>query len=878
MKLQTKIFLLIIPIILIPMCLLGWIAYGHLKTNNETKTFQSMSILLKQAEKEVNSLFRISQANIELFSNSNLLKTYMLMKDEDQRYSLGQPSILRLFASYQKAYPEYYEIRIIMPDGYEDTRSTVGLIPNKSEQEKDSVFFQSMRDAQDSTYIQFFHNPDNNHISVFAGKKIRVLDNESDPLLSIPPLRGYLVITVRPEALERLVKKARLGKDGVIFYSDEGGRILFHPDQSQVGIKLPSDLFQALTRTTETARMIKQLYKGRDYIFWGMQIRKDLYAFAMFPEGELLSGSRKLGWLVIGITLGTISLTIGLIFFSIHSFILSPLRKLDSAIKMVGTGNLNTDLGPFKKDEIGDLGSEFAHMTEKLREVTVSRDYVDSIIKSISEGLVITSSTGEIRSINMATCNILGCKEHELIGSRVQKVFNQRISKEMMDRIFSENVSNIEITLVRKDGIEVPSLFSSSLLKRGHDDIEGIICLLRDISAIKQTEKEKAELEAKLHRSEKMEALGALAGGVAHDLNNILSGIVSYPDLLLMQLSHESPMRKPIETIQRSGQKAAAIVEDLLALARRGVTTTEVVNLNGVIKEYLGSPEFEKLRSFHQNIQVKLDLKKDLLNIIGSSVHLSKTIMNLVANAAEAMQDGGIIHIVTENRYVDRPIRGYDEVEEGEYVVLAVSDQGTGLSKEDQERIFEPFYTKKKMGKSGTGLGMAVVWGTIKDHKGYIDIESTPGKRTSFILYFPATRKELEKDEIQISIDAYKSRGESILVVDDMEEQREIASKLLAELGYIVKSVPSGEEAVKYMNENTMDLLVLDMIMEPGIDGLDTYKRILEEHPNQKVIIASGFSETERVKEAQRLGAGKYIKKPYTLQKIGIAVREELDQ
>jgi len=375
-----------------------------------------------------------------------------------------------------------------------------------------------------------------------------------------------------------------------------------------------------------------------------------------------------------------------------------------------------------------------------------------------------------------------------------------------------------------------------------------------------------------------MEAIGTLAGGVAHDLNNVLSGIVSYPDLLLMQLPEDSPLRKPILTIQNSGGKAATIVQDLLTLARRGVAVTEVVSLNDIIFDYLKSPEHEKVKSFHPNVKMKTSLDADLLNTLGSPVHLSKTIMNLVSNAAEAMAAGGEILISTENRYINKPIRGYDNVEEGDYIILRVSDTGVGISPKDIERIFEPFYTKKVMGRSGTGLGMAVVWGTVKDHKGYIDVQSTEGKGTTFTLYFPATRQELVKNQASLAIEDYMGKGDSILVVDDVKEQREIAFTILSELGYSVTIVSSGEEAVDYMKNNSADLLILDMIMDPGIDGLDTYKRILKLHPNQKAIIASGFSETDRVKEAQRLGAGAYVKKPYLLEKIGLAVRDELER
>jgi two-component system cell cycle sensor histidine kinase/response regulator CckA len=264
------------------------------------------------------------------------------------------------------------------------------------------------------------------------------------------------------------------------------------------------------------------------------------------------------------------------------------------------------------------------------------------------------------------------------------------------------------------------------------------------------------------------------------------------------------------------------------------------------------------------------------LSISGSPVHLSKTVMNLVSNAAEAMPDGGTISISTRNRYLDNPVDGYDEIEEGDYVILKVSDTGIGIRPEDKERIFEPFYTKKVMGRSGTGLGMAVVWGTVKDHKGYIDLKSIEGKGTTFTLYYPVTRESMHVDESSLVAADHNGKGETILVVDDVAQQRQIASLMLSKLGFSVNSVPSGEEAVEYIKNKPVDLIVLDMIMDPGIDGLETYKRILKHQPDQKAIIASGFSETWRVKEAQRLGAGAYVKKPYTIDKIGQAVTAEL--
>jgi CheY-like chemotaxis protein len=242
------------------------------------------------------------------------------------------------------------------------------------------------------------------------------------------------------------------------------------------------------------------------------------------------------------------------------------------------------------------------------------------------------------------------------------------------------------------------------------------------------------------------------------------------------------------------------------------------------------------------------------------------------------MPKGGTLTIKTFTQYLDKPINGYHEVREGNYVALSVSDTGEGISATDQKRIFEPFYTKKVMGRSGTGLGLAVVWGTVKDHQGYIDVQSEEGKGSTFILYFPTTEEDITHEQGALNMSEYMGNGESILIVDDVQGQREMASAMLKKLNYDVTIVASGEEAVAYLKENPCKLLILDMIMDPGMDGLDTYKRALEICPGQKAIIVSGFSESDRAVEAQNLGAGIYLKKPYVLENLGLAVRKELDR
>jgi PAS domain S-box-containing protein len=549
--------------------------------------------------------------------------------------------------------------------------------------------------------------------------------------------------------------------------------------------------------------------------------------------------------------------------------LLYPIQNLVNLTRKFAQGNLEA------RSELAATPDEFGMLTK------VFHDMADTLIanqKTLREReekyrLLTENATDVIWTMDMdlnftyispAIERIQGWSEEDVASLTINNVLTPQSIEKILKRLESHvvncaktdnyNISDrFELELYCKEGTTIWAEISASFIQGEDGKPVGILGVSRDIT-------ERKKLESQLRRAQKMEAIGTLAGGVAHDLNNVLSAQVSYPELILMDLPEDSKLRKPILTIQESGKKAAAIVQDLLTLARRGVVASEVVNLNHIVNDYIKSPEHERLKKFHDGVRVETDLEPYLLNIMGSSVHLSNTVVNIVSNAAEAIPGNGSIFISTQSKYIDKPIRGYDDIKEGDYVVLSVSDTGVGISSDDLDKIFEPFYTKKVMGRRGSGLGMAVVWGTVKDHKGYIDVQSTEGKGTTFSLYFPVTRKGMGGKEESLPMEQYMGNGEFILVVDDVEEQREIAVGMLNRLGYAAASVSSGEEAIGYLKKNSADLLVLDMIMDPGIDGLDTFKNIMEFRPDQKAIIASGFSETSRVKEVEKLGAGKYIK------------------
>ncbi len=456
----------------------------------------------------------------------------------------------------------------------------------------------------------------------------------------------------------------------------------------------------------------------------------------------------------------------------------------------------------------------------------------------------------------------------KLIGDVFGPEFFRKVLESAVNDCLRGRVAHLQ---VRPELSPVPNRYLNITLSPCHSDraeIEGYVIDIRDVTG-------QVELQNRLKNAQKMEAIGLLAGGVAHDLNNILSGIVSYPDMLLINRPADDPMSVPLNVIKKSGERAAAIVQDLLTLARRGIGTVSTLNLNDVVRDFSVSPERDEIIRQSEGIEFKLNLADDLRNISGSTVNLLKVLMNIFVNGVEAMPGGGMLAISTENQFLDSEYYGFEVIPRGEYAVLRISDTGVGMSVAEINRIFEPFYTSKVLGRSGTGLGMAVVWGTIKDLNGFVDISSTPGKGTEFTLYFPVTREAIPESSI-IDLQRYRGDGQKVLVIDDMEEQRDLACRILVLLGYDVQAVSSGEKAIQVCSSQSFDLIVLDMIMPGGMDGCETYEKIAAIQPGQRAIIASGFSDNATVKKAQQLGAGVYIKKPYTVESLVRAISQEL--
>ncbi|MGW8322040.1 MAG: response regulator [Thermodesulfobacteriota bacterium] len=393
-----------------------------------------------------------------------------------------------------------------------------------------------------------------------------------------------------------------------------------------------------------------------------------------------------------------------------------------------------------------------------------------------------------------------------------------------------------------------------------------------------QTELEQAleelkNAQKKLLQTERMAAIGTMAGGVAHDLNNILSGIVGYPDLLLAQLPEKSNLREGIKIMRESGLR---VVDDLLVLSRGSGYNTVINDLNFLIERSLQSDEAAGLKRQQPGITIDCRLAPDLWFAISSPAHIEKVILKLLTNAFHSMGGRGRIVVATENRKIEKGPESltFLDLAPGNYVVLSVTDSGPAITREDCDRFFEPFYAKRMLRRGGVGLDLTVVWHTAKAHMGAVTVESGKGGNTVFFI-LPAAPVESPGREKAPPQGSLEGSG-TVMIVDDEAQLRALASQMLSQLGYRAVAVSSGEEAVAHLRREDVDLVLLDMVMPAGMGGYETFLAIASAKPEQRVVICSGYSEHEDLQKMRDAGIHRFLGKPYTLEQLGRAVGDAL--
>ncbi len=442
--------------------------------------------------------------------------------------------------------------------------------------------------------------------------------------------------------------------------------------------------------------------------------------------------------------------------------------------------------------------------------------------------------------------------------------------EEQTRRVLSgQDVLPIEHRILRKDGV---IRWVTNTLVPNYDSQGNLVSydgLIRDIHERKEVEVAKAKLEVQLSIAQKMEAIGTLSGGIAHDFNNLLMGIQGNISLMLMDIDSTHPHYERLKNIEDQVQSGASLTSHLLGYARKGRYQIKPFNLNKLVKET--SKPFSRTR---KEITIHRELAVDLFAVEADQGQIEQVMLNLYVNAADAMPNGGDLILKTMNvTHKDMKGKLYDP-KPGNYVLLIVTDTGTGMDKKDMKRIFDPFFTTKEMGR-GTGLGLASAYGIIKGHGGYIEVESEKGHGTTFKIYLPATEKKVEK-----TIKAAEQiilGSETILLVDDEAMVLDVGVNVLQRLGYTVLEAKGGREAVDVYehNQDKIDIVILDMIM-PEMAGGETYNKIKVINPNAKVLLSSGYSIDGQAKEILARGCDGFIQKPFTAKELSQSISKVL--
>ena len=502
------------------------------------------------------------------------------------------------------------------------------------------------------------------------------------------------------------------------------------------------------------------------------------------------------------------------------------------------------------------IGSEDVHPRQITRELLSAKGYSDAIMENIDEGIMEITSDARIVYVNSVTASLSGIPEERLLASNFVDIFHETQrpkiralleSKEPPPQVFTKDSP----ALINDREFEI----RISPLNEGE---QKFIVILKDVT-------EERKRDAQIRRAVKMESIGRLAGGIAHEFNNLLMGIQGNASLMLLDTISTNPYYKRLKNIEELVRNGSILTTQLLKYAKEEKYHISPINLNKSVENT--SDIFSRAR---KDIRIHRELKKDLFMVKADQGQMEQVLLNLYVNASDAMPGGGELFLKTMNvshKDIDIEAR---KMKPGNYVKIVVTDTGIGMDKETQERIFDPFFTTKEIGQ-GTGLGLASVYGTIEEHGGYIDVESEEGKGTSFKIYLPAIKAEIKEEQPLM-------RHKTVLLVDDEELVREVSQEMLKAMGYDVLTTKGGEEAIKVYKkyQDTIDLVLLDMIM-PDMGGKKVYDCLKEINPEVKVLLSSGYSINGEATEIIAQGCNGFIQKPFSFENLAQEIKKILE-
>jgi PAS domain S-box-containing protein len=562
-------------------------------------------------------------------------------------------------------------------------------------------------------------------------------------------------------------------------------------------------------------------------------------------------------------------------FGHIESWVSVPILTKDKFLGLIVVASRNRDA--FANKQL-DVINAFANQVGVAMENTALLDRLKSseerymdLFEHSPDMYHIVNPAGFIVSCNQTEADRLGYRKEELVGHSILKLYPPSYhieARRLLKEIFEMNreVKGLEEQMLTSNGAIMDISVNTSIIYDEAKNPMLMRAVARDIT-------EKKKLEAKILHAQRIDSIGNLAGGVAHDFNNILTSILGSTAIMKRKMKQQDQWYRFVDIIDTAAKRGASLTRQLLTFARKGNVQFRPVIVNDIIQETLNLFE----RSIDKTIEVKKMLTNDLCLITGDDGQIQQAVLNILINARDAMPDGGVISLQSEKiDFGDHPTNAFSEARTGEYVAVSVADTGMGMTKDVQNRIFEPFFTTKDQGK-GTGLGLSVVYGVINSHNGFVSVQSEPGVGSQFTLYFPLLE---ETDNVRRSLGQPKllQGSESVLVVDDEKDVGEIIGGMLTNLGYKVTIVNSGKKAIAlYRKKKRFDIVVLDVNM-PTMGGKETLLKLKEIDPDACVMISTGYSNQSAESSHVRDSVDGFLQKPYQFEELSKTMREVLDK
>jgi len=553
---------------------------------------------------------------------------------------------------------------------------------------------------------------------------------------------------------------------------------------------------------------------------------------------------------------------------------LSQIKEL--ATTSTGFGQLASLTLKFfqQREELIEEVSERKKAEIALRE---SEERYRSLVETSPDAIMLSDLNGNILIKNLRASKLFGESLDSQSGNICIFDLTPTEGRPHLESIFKEikqkeRIKAVECLMKKKDGKIFPAEISFSLVNASNDNGGAVISIVRNITERKKSELEKSKLEDQFRAIYKMEAVGQLASGIAHDFNNIMGAISGYADIIRHRYGEDPKLDKYAQMILSATTRASDLTGKLLTFARKSKLQMTAFDIHDVLNDVYGLLEY----TIDKKFEVNCELNAADPVIIGDSTQFQSAIMNLALNSRDAMPDGGELVLRTENVTLDKDFsksRAYI-VAPGYYIAVSVKDTGTGMDKQVLSHIFEPFYTTKDVGK-GTGLGLASVYGTLKSHNGYIDVESEPGKGTTFTLYFPVNRKTMCSDS-EAPKACVHGKGH-ILVVDDEIFLLDAVQEMLTWLGYDVSVCTNGKDAVEFVKRDpsNVDLVILDMMM-PNMNGRECFRQLKEIKNSIRALIATGCKMDDELQQVLKEGAIRIIQKPFVSAQLAEAVQDAL--